>query len=80
MDRVRVGVIGLGWFGEKHCEALAAIPHVKLAAVCTRTPQRLEEVAARFDVEARYTDYRQLLAESADLVRQWFSAEAVPEH
>ena len=26
MDRVKMGVIGLGWFGVKHCEALAAIP------------------------------------------------------
>ena len=37
MNRVRMGVIGLGWFGVKHCEALAAIPQVELAAVCTRT-------------------------------------------
>ncbi|MBQ18992.1 MAG: hypothetical protein CMJ65_17940 [Planctomycetaceae bacterium] len=75
MDRVRVGVIGLGWFGEKHCEALAAIPHVELAAVCTRTPSRLEEVATRFGVEARYTDYRQLLAnpqiDAVSIVTMW---------
>ena len=25
MDKVKFGVIGLGWFGEKHCEALASL-------------------------------------------------------
>ena len=50
MNRVKMGVIGLGWFGVKHCEALAAIPQVELAAVCTRTESRLAEVANSFDV------------------------------
>ena len=29
MGRVKYGVIGLGWFGEKHCEALAGLPNVE---------------------------------------------------
>ena len=59
---VRVGVIGLGWFGEVHAETLAAMPGVELAAVCTRRPQRLTEIADRFRVSRRFTDYRELLA------------------
>ncbi len=66
---VRWGVIGLGWFGEIHAEALAAMPGIELAAVCTRRPQRLAEVADRFRVSKRYTDYRDLLADpSIDVV------------
>lgn len=61
--RVKCAVVGLGWFGEKHCEALSGIPHVDLHALCTRTPDRLEEVANRFNVEKTYTDYHQLLAD-----------------
>lgn len=30
MSAIKYGVIGLGWFGQKHCEALAAIPSVEL--------------------------------------------------
>lgn len=63
MDKVRHAVIGLGWFGEKHCEALSAIPNVEIAALCTRTESRLQEVAATFGVEKTYTDYNQLLAD-----------------
>lgn len=60
---VRWGVIGLGWFGEVHAETLASMPGIELAAVCTRRPDRLQEVADRFGVPRRYTDYRQLLAD-----------------
>jgi len=60
---VRWGVIGLGWFGEVHAEVLASMPGIELAAVCTRRADRLKEVADRFDVPRRYTDYRELLAD-----------------
>ena len=60
---LRWGLIGLGWFGEIHAEALATMPGIELAALCTRRPQRLAEVADRFQVPKRYTDYRELLAD-----------------
>ena len=47
---VRWGLIGLGWFGEVHAETLAAMPGIELAALCTRRPQRLAELAGRFGV------------------------------
>jgi UDP-N-acetylglucosamine 3-dehydrogenase len=62
---VRWGVIGLGWFGEIHAETLADMPGIELAAVCTRRPERLAQVADRFHVPKRYTDYRELLADPA---------------
>jgi UDP-N-acetylglucosamine 3-dehydrogenase len=60
---VRWGIIGLGWFGEVHAEVLADMPAIELAALCTRRPHRLAELADRFHVAKRYTDYRQLLAD-----------------
>ncbi len=66
---VRWGVIGLGWFGEIHVDTLAGMPAVEVAAVCTRRPDRLADVADRYRVPARYTDYRELLADpSVDAV------------
>jgi UDP-N-acetylglucosamine 3-dehydrogenase len=62
VDKVKYAVIGLGWFGEKHCEAIAGIPNAELTALCTRNPARLEEVADRFGVQHAYTDYHELLA------------------
>lgn len=63
MRKVRHAVIGLGWFGEKHCEAVAALSNAELAAVCTRSEKRLGEVADRFGVGKRFTDYNKLLAD-----------------
>jgi UDP-N-acetylglucosamine 3-dehydrogenase len=60
---VRFAVIGLGWFGEKHCEALSGLPNVELAALCTRRESRLKEVAKTFGVDRTYTDYKKLLAD-----------------
>lgn len=75
MDRVKYGVIGLGWFGEKHCEALSGIPNVELYALCTRTESRLDEVATRFGVKKRFTDYHQMLADpeldAVSVVTMW---------
>jgi len=56
-------VIGLGWFGEVHADNLAEMPDIDLAALCTRRPDRLGELADRLDIERRYTDYRDLLAD-----------------
>ena len=58
---VRWAVIGLGWFGEVHVDTLAGMPGIELAALCTRRPERLAELADRHGVERRYTDYRELL-------------------
>lgn len=75
MKKVKYGVIGLGWFGEKHCEALSGISNVELHAVCTRTESRLEEVAKRFGVPKRFTDYHEMLAdpdlEAVSVVTMW---------
>ena len=75
MKKVKYGVIGLGWFGEKHLEALAAIPNVELHALCTRNPGRLAEVAAKFGVTRTFTDYHAMLAdpelEAVSIVTMW---------
>ncbi len=70
-----MAVIGLGWFGEKHCEALSGIPHVELHALCTRTESRLKALARTFGVRKTYTDYRALLADpdvdAVSVVTMW---------
>ena len=75
MKTVRFGVIGLGWFGEKHCEALTAIPGVELHALCTRKTDRLAEVASRFGVRKTHSDYLALLSDpeivAVSIVTMW---------
>jgi UDP-N-acetylglucosamine 3-dehydrogenase len=62
-ENLRWGVIGLGWFGEVHVDALAGVPGIELAALCTRRRERVDELGHRYGVAKRYTDYRQLLAD-----------------
>ncbi len=72
---VKYGVIGLGWFGEKHCEALAGLPGVQLHSLCTRTPARLAEMADRFQPGRTFTDYREMLEDpelqAVSVVTMW---------
>jgi len=62
VNKVRFGVIGLGWFGEFHADVIASLPHAELTALCTRTESRLDELSQKFAVEQSYTDYRELLS------------------
>jgi UDP-N-acetylglucosamine 3-dehydrogenase len=75
MDRLRIGVIGLGWFGEIHCETIVGIPNMELAALCTRTPERLAQQAEKFGVKKTYRDYREMLADkdidAVSIVTMW---------
>ena len=75
LERLRIGVIGLGWFGEIHCDAIIGIPNLELAALCTRTETRLAELAAKFGVKKTFTDYDELLADpeidAVSIVTMW---------
>lgn len=61
MKKIQVGVIGLGWFGEHHVDTFKSLSSAEVAAVCTRTPERLKEIAKNYDVPKSYTDYKDLL-------------------
>jgi UDP-N-acetylglucosamine 3-dehydrogenase len=63
MRKIVCGVIGLGFFGEKHAEVLAALPNVELRAICTRNDKRRRQIKRRLGVSHDYADYRQLLAD-----------------
>lgn len=63
MKQLTYGVIGLGFFGEKHAEVAAALPNVELRAICTRNDKRRREVKRRLNVPRDYRDYHELLAD-----------------
>jgi UDP-N-acetylglucosamine 3-dehydrogenase len=61
MDKVRVGVIGIGWFGEIHVDTFMGIPNAEVVAICTRTVERLNSVAKKYGIKKTYTNYNDLL-------------------
>ena len=47
MKRIKIGVIGLGWFGEHHIDTFQSIPSADVTAVCTRRADHLKEIAKK---------------------------------
>lgn len=63
MEKIRCGVIGLGWFGEHHVDALQQLPLAEVVAVCTRREERLKEIAKKFQIPKIYRNYHDMLAD-----------------
>ncbi|MGI8483615.1 MAG: Gfo/Idh/MocA family protein [Thermomicrobiales bacterium] len=57
MTSLRVGVIGLGLFGEAHLQAFQGIPGVEVVAVASRSGEHSRVIAARYDVPHAFDDY-----------------------
>ncbi len=60
--KIRVAMIGAGGMANTvHYPSLAAFEDVELAAVCDIDPARLEATANKYEIEGRYSDYRQMI-------------------
>jgi predicted dehydrogenase len=59
LNKLRVGVIGVGALGQHHARIYAAIPEATLVGVADNRPGRAEEIAKPFGAQA-YSDYREL--------------------
>ena len=68
--RIRLGIIGAnvgyGWTPRAHAPALAELPGIELAAVCTAHEETARESAEKFNVPLAYSDHQKML-EEADL-------------
>lgn len=60
MDTVRVGIVGLG-FGAEFIPIYQQYKGAECVAVCRRNEAKLNEMADRFHIPKRYTDYREML-------------------
>ena len=58
---MNIGIIGAGFIGELHGEAIERIPGIKILGVCRTNKNELEKMAFKFHAEA-YEDYKKLLA------------------
>ncbi len=52
MDRIRVGVVGVGALGQHHARVYASLPGAILTGVADIAPGRAEEIAASFNTRA----------------------------
>lgn len=66
MKRLRVGLVGLGEFGELYAKILAQLPYIELAMVCSRTESRAKEIAAKYGASS-FKANPQAVAKAKDL-------------
>ena len=64
MDKVRIGIVGIGNMGSAHANNIAAgkVEGLTLTAVCDISEDRLAWAEEALPQAARYSDYRQLIA------------------
>lgn len=63
MHQLRIGVIGLGNFGESHIRAYQSLPGVEVAAVASRSLERAATVAKHYGIEHWHGSYEDLAAD-----------------
>lgn len=61
MDRVRLGIIGLGIMGDLYTKIYSAHPLAEVVAVCSLRQEQVDEIRARYGVREGYVDYRKML-------------------
>lgn len=61
MERVGIGLIGAGTWGNVHAQTYADYHRSALTAVCDQNYERAHKMAALYGVEHVYTDYRDML-------------------
>ena len=61
MDKLNIGVIGLGAIGQKHVEALAQVERANLAGVADINKEVAEKTAVKYNTTG-FVDYQEMLA------------------
>ena len=65
----KVGIIGAGWIAEKMAEALAPLEDYCVHAIASRSLEKAEEFAGRWNIEKAYGSYEELVTDDEmDLV------------
>jgi predicted dehydrogenase len=68
MEKLRIGLVGLGLIGKQHAESIGRVPGIELVAVTEFNERLLEEQKKYLRVNA-YLDYREMIAkESLDVI------------
>ena len=63
MQRIKAGIIGTGFIGPAHVEALRRLGIVEVAAVAERGQELAQRKADELSIPKAYGDYKQLLAD-----------------
>ena len=63
MEKLRAGVIGLGFIGMQHVDAIMRVPQAQLAAVSSGSAEKARAVSERFGAAKHYDSWREMIAD-----------------
>lgn len=64
MEKLRMGIVGAGIWGETHASIYNEHPFAMTVAICDQNRSKAEALAAKFGIEEIYTDYREMAVKS----------------
>lgn len=59
---IRTAIVGMGFIGMAHLEALRRIPHIEIAALCDARTD-LQKLCVNYGIPRAFSDYRQMMDE-----------------
>jgi predicted dehydrogenase len=69
LNKIKIGLIGLGWMGREHARNIMANPRAQLAAIADCEGDQVAGFLKKHAIKcAHYPDYRQLLKSAVDAV------------
>ena len=64
MEKIKVGIIGTGFIGPTHIEAIRRLGFVEVVALAETSQEQAERKAAELGIPKAYGDYREMLSDS----------------
>lgn len=61
MEKVKVGIIGLGGIAQQHCEAIAHLDNVEIVAVADLFEEKRQEYMEKYNIPRGYANHTELL-------------------
>jgi len=63
MDRIRIGIVGIGFGQQVHVPAFRSVDDCDVAAICASDSERAARAASRLDVPRSFGDWRDLVSD-----------------
>ena len=70
MERINAAIIGMGFIGRQHYEALRRLGNVRIRALCVSRPEKIAQAQQEFDADYVTADWRKIMEDPAVQVAQ----------
>ena len=65
MERINAAIIGMGFIGRQHYEALRRLGNVRIRALCVSRPEKIAQAQQEFDADYVTADWRAIMRDPA---------------